>query len=225
MHSYSIDSKARRECVIIIFVISMAVSLILCRLLFGSTTFISIVKHFRDNDVVRLMEWWGAVPSLLTVSAIYGLLACIFDNVLWKYAPFRLMHKIPDLNGTWEGILESSFNGEKIPMKLTIKQTWTSISLKSEYCETSSYSYSNVAAICIKGNRGIALYFGYTNNSKKIGNCPQIHDGYNILVLENKDSLNGKYFNDRKNPNSAIKGGNLGTITLTRKHRTNAKNM
>ena len=102
-------------------------------------------------------------------------------------------------------------SNKKIDMTLVIKQTWTTISCRSSFKESSSYSES--ASLFTNDIRGPVLRFSFQNKSENLECGAQTYEGYNLLILED-DQLNGFYMNNRPNPNPDKTGGNIGNINL-----------
>lgn len=215
MHTYSINKDIRIKVSIIIFVISMILSFVL------GNVFTELLNNFRNyiknSDVaaiVTFVEWLDVTPNVFGPLFLYGCLYAFYDRIAWKWSVFSKFHKIPDLNGIWQGNLKSSFNNRRIRMKMEIEQSWSKIKFISEFPDTHSKSYSNVAAIVIDGESGMEIYFGYKNESSDLTSGMQVHYGYNILTLTSERHIHGRYFNDRQNPNANIKGGNKGGFEL-----------
>lgn len=212
MHQYSMDRKIRERIVYITVVLSAALSIALkevcADILSGLDSIIA------GSSVLADLAFKSAeiIPNVIGIPVIYWILSTVFDKWLWKTKPINLILKVPDLNGVWEGTLCSSYDGQSIPMKLEIHQTWNKIECTSYFDK--SGSTSNVAAVYSEESGGPVLYFGFHNQSKDISTGTQSYDGYNILHVR-KDKLTGEYFNNRPNPKKTVKGGNLGTIELT----------
>ena len=119
--------------------------------------------------------------------------------------------KYTNLNGHWEGSLHSATQRTNIDMKLDIKQTWSKISFISTFPK--SRSESNMANMWIERGGITKVGFGFFNRSRELQHQ---YDGYNILELDNEDHLFGRYFNNRDNENTGIRGGNVGTFELNR---------
>lgn len=216
MHSYSIDRDLRVKVAIYIFIISMVVSIFLndyCADIIKSFTL--MLENGKAGKIVKVLEWLEVNQNVLGVPFCYGILTLLYNEVAWKW--FKVLHGIPDLNGLWEGNLKSSFNDQEIPMEMKIKQTWSKISIQTEFKKTNSISSSNVASIYVDGSKGTQIFFGYINDSYDVSNKMQTHAGYNILTLLDDNKIKARYFNDRQNPDSNIKGGNKGTFEVVRR--------
>ena len=218
MHTYSIDRDLRAKVVVIIFVLSMIISLVLndfCSGIIGGL--VKYLENSRIKSVVNLLEWLEVNPNFLGIPFWYGILTVVYDKYIWKL--LIKWHQIPDLNGKWVGKLISSFGEKSIDMEMEIEQTWSKISFKSIFPQTNSLSYSNVAAIYVDGNNGTEIYFGFKNESYSVQNKMQSYNGYNVLKLFGNSKIKARYFNERENPDPNIKGGNKGIFELERIER------
>ncbi len=218
MHSYSIDRDLRVRVAVYIFIISIVISVILndyCADIIEN--FMVVLENGKAGNVLKVLEWLEVNQNILGVSFWYGILTWFYNDVAWKWKCFKALHGIPDLSGEWEGNLKSSFNDKEIPMEMKVKQTWSKISIQTDFTKTNSLSSSNVAAIYVDGSKGTQIFFGYSNDSYDISSKMQTHAGYNILTLLNDNKIKARYFNDRQNPDPKIKGGNKGTFELTKK--------
>lgn len=224
MHTYSIDktdTDLRAKVAVIIFGLSMVISLLLKEFCTDKLNeFANVLRTSDLKNVVGLVEWFEVNPNVLGIPFCYGVLTLIYRKILWQIWPFRALHGIPKLKGKWKGSLTSSYNGKSIPMKMEVKQNWNKISFKCFFQETNSISNSNVAAILVDSNKGIEICFGFTNDSYDVENKLQSYDGYNILNLVDKNHIKARYFNNRDNPNPECKGGNKGSFELERVKKT-----
>lgn len=216
MHSYSIDKKIRTHISIALFVASIAASMLLRTIL--SPYLVKITAQLSStmiNPIIEFISSSGIFPNFLEAAGIFSFLSFIFEKWIWKLPFISFFHRIPNLNGHWEGELHSSYSDEAIHMDLDIVQTWSEISFRSTFPK--STSSSNTAAIHMEDNRGISIYFGFHNDSSDIASGMQSYDGYNILTLDDNDTISARYFNNRPNPKKSVKGGNMGTFNLKRK--------
>ncbi len=218
MHSYSIDKKIRTHISIALFVASIAISMLLRSILSPYSDIITArLSSLMITPVIEFISSTGVFPNFLEAAVIFSLLSFVFERWIWKLPPVRFFHRIPDLNGHWEGELFSSYSEEAIHMDLDIVQTWSEISFRASFPK--STSSSNTAAIHMEDSRGISIYFGFHNDSTDITSGMQSYDGYNILTLDDKDTLSARYFNNRPSHRKTVKGGNMGTFNLKRKKR------
>ena len=118
MHPYSIESKERQS---VPFFLAVGAS--------------AAVVAGRGLLSTYLPDWSFAiyVPSGF---ALYGMLYVGFDRFMWTTWPLRRagICQVPDLNGTWNGVLRSSHSefGREHPATLRVHQTWSRIRLTFE---------------------------------------------------------------------------------------------
>jgi len=141
---------------------------------------------------------------VITAFSVFGVMFLLFNNFLWKS---KILHKLgivktPNLIGTWEGIIRSSYHefNEEIPACIIIKQTWTHIFIKGNFNQSKSYSIS--ANLEINGGARTILQYVYMNqnNLVKTEGTMNPHSGLTILEFTSddadKDSAEGKYYNE-----------------------------
>jgi hypothetical protein len=148
-----------------------------------------------------------AIKKLPEVVTVYLILSYIFTKWLWKLRIFRgWLVPYPNLNGTWEGMLRSTWtdpatNEIPPPIKalLVIKQSFSSISCVILTAE--SESYSTTAQINEDDDSGmLRLSYNYLNTSRvTVRGRSQIHNGAAIvkIVSAPRKALEGQYWTDR----------------------------
>ena len=96
----------------------------------------------------------------------------------------------------YDGELKSSYNErKKYKGRLTVKQTFTKISLKYKSDESSSFS---IIADIIDDHDVNQLIYTYQNDPKaNIQERSPIHHGTAILNIDNIDKIEGNYFTER----------------------------
>ena len=210
MNTYEIKGNIRQKVLLFIAVISLIVG----NFLFGASNyFFNFIEANFPAITVFLDKWdyLGMFSSQITVATTFAIANWLFNNYIWKI-PFVNKHlDVPNLNGVWEGELESSFkeNGvnKKVDMKLEIKQTWNKMTCTSVFPK--SASCSDIVCIDAQGSQGVVLKFTYTNQSENVElDLPQFV-GYNELKLCNANKLSGTYYT-RRTP------ATRGTISLVR---------
>ncbi len=112
----------------------------------------------------------------------------------------------PDLEGTWEGEIRSTWRDPKsdqqlppLPVILAIKQSFLSISCAMHAIE--SDSYSTAAQFSQDDDGTLRLSFNYTNRPKAtVRDRIAIHDGAAILriVGRRRQLLEGEYWTSRR---------------------------
>lgn len=190
MHPYTTDSTERKIVPLYIAGLSILAAWSLNRSLVGmQITF----------------PWWVDAPSII---GFYGLLYTIFDRYLWKWELLRRIGvvKVPDLNGTWNGHLASSFDKHATKQDGTIKifQSWSRISiiLETEY----SKSYSVIAGIITKNPSGVVVTYEYLNEPKPNAKLTMhTHRGTVRLTVEtDRKAFEGEYYSGRDRQNFGI---------------------
>ncbi|BAZ51678.1 hypothetical protein NIES4103_43360 [Nostoc sp. NIES-4103] len=182
MHSYATDAKDRETILLWIATLAVVATLLLNYLL----------------KVLNIeVPWWLDAPSVM---GFYGLFYQLFDDVVWalKFEPIRFSN-IPNLRGTWVGVIRSSYqNGtETRGVILYIRQTWSKISVEIE-TETSR-SKSTMAAVYTQDSSEPGLKYEYTNEpSARSPETMQPHRGIvNLVLSPDRKTLKGNYFTSR----------------------------
>lgn len=221
MHPYSInsgsDKNIRTSVAVYLFVVSIVLSIIL-HVLFADilANCVAQLEATKINCIIQFLNLVDILPNIIGVSLVYGIITWLYNKYIWKINIIQKIHGVPNLNGSWEGSLISSFNNTSIPMEMIVEQNWNSISIIAKYPNTNSSSHSNTATIKLRDSRTTILSFGFHNQSTDVSTNMQEYDGYNILTINSDNTITAKYFNDRPNPNSNIRGGNKGTFTLNK---------
>jgi len=190
MHSYATDSSERKSVPLYIGCTSVLVAWALNRVL-GAIQF--------------ALPWWIDAPSVI---GFYGLVYAIFNKYLWRWRILRTIGvvKIPDLNGTWEGYVASSFDqhATKYDATITIFQNWTQISIILE--TSNSKSSSLIAAIVTEDPNSMVLSYEYLNEPKPNSkHTMHIHRGTARLTLQSDGKmLEGEYYTGRDRQNFGI---------------------
>ena len=189
MHAYTTDSTERKFVPLYIAGASVLAAWVLNRVL-GAMQF--------------ALPWWIDAPSVI---GFYGLLYAIFDKYLWRWRIFRTIGvvKVPDLNGTWNGYVASSFDkhATKYDAILRIVQNCTRISviLETDYSKSSSL----IAAI-VTEDPGTVLSYEYLN--EPIPNAKHTMHTHRrtarLTMQSNGKALEGEYYTGRDRQNFGI---------------------
>ena len=181
MHSYTTDTEKT-----VIFSWIAIISVVASLALYSFFKYINIE-----------VPWFIDAPS---VAGFYGIFYKIFDEWFWKK-----ITKIPDLTGSWKGKVITSYDKQKkeYPAELSIKQTWSHISLV--LTTENSRSGSCLAMISTKNADGSKIHYAYENKPRHnaVSTMKQ-HDGTaSLILMKNSDKtiLEGDYYTgrDRKN--------------------------
>lgn len=147
------------------------------------------------------VPWWVEVPSVM---GFYGLFYALFDRRLWR---ITLLHRIglvqlPDLNGTWEGFVKSSFDeyATQHYARVKISQRWTQISIRLDTDGSKSHSLS--AALLTTNPNEIMLSYEYLNEPKASNSAATMHThrGTARLTIDSVNApgtLEGEYYTGR----------------------------
>lgn len=150
------------------------------------------------------LDYLKLAPTVLTIDFV---IIFIFSQWLWKI-PFLKpwLVKIPNLNGTWKGVIKSNWinpethqKPDPIPVILTINQTLFDISCVMRTAEMTSYSF--VSGFEINGEMQIKRLI-YSYNSKPnmdVRYRSPEHFGTMLFdIIENSSQkLKGEYWTER----------------------------
>jgi hypothetical protein len=164
---------------------------------------LSIIAAYGLFNLLKLIPnstlWWIDYPSIF---GFFGLFTWLFNNYLWKIDFFQKFLGVitPNLNGTWEGEIKSSYNKFKTPLhvSLHIKQTGSKILISLE--NETSISYSIHASIMHSGkSQSFELIYNFINEPKgDSGSTLNIHYGTAwFQISDDRKSLEGDYFTGR----------------------------
>lgn len=155
----------------------------------------------------KVADLWSALSIAYKTIPIALLFVGLFIKYAWKWPLFSdWLVPFPDLNGTWQGNIETTWvtpkTGEApkpIPVILTIKQSFIRISCVMRTAEMTSHSY--LADFWLDGDEQIKM-LGYNYHSKPITSVrdrSQQHDGSVVFELIGKpvNKLKGTYWTSR----------------------------
>lgn len=181
MHSYSTDSNERMTIPFYIAVISILSAWCLPRLL---------------EMLGASVPWWLDAPAAI---GFYGIYYKLFDGVFWKWFAKIGMIGTPNLNGTWNGHVLSSYDGHSTQKHATIEisQTWTKMCVV--FKNGTSRSKSITSSIITTNVEGYVLRYEYQNEPKyNSESTMQIHQGFTRLTLSrDRKNLEGEYYTGR----------------------------
>ncbi|HBE8719202.1 TPA: hypothetical protein KM432_003882 [Clostridioides difficile] len=207
MHNYSIESNIRAKVNMYITIISVCLMILISL----------ILKNFGMKLLpldITINTVWNFIFKIFKIGLIFGTVQYLFDNYIWKNKYIQKIHKIPDLNGVWNGNFVSCKvdefgNNYTGSCRMEIKQNWNKIHIISYFNE--STSYSRTATIKVNGSTGIELEFSYENKAEKtVNENMKAHNGNNILIYNETDNkLNGTYYTDGNRKTN-------GTISISR---------
>ncbi|WP_299655373.1 hypothetical protein [uncultured Jannaschia sp.] len=152
------------------------------------------------------LSWDHAKPYSFTLAVLTSLL-WLFDKHLWKAWPIKFFCKRPNLNGTWQVSLQSSYvdpeTSKVVPATkgyAAIRQTFSSISLRLMTEQADSFLI--VGSFDIQ-NDGVAYLYGAYQSDPTVhlrSNVSEIHYGsFKYKVIGGPPfELSGHYWTDRK---------------------------
>ena len=191
MHSYETEGRGK------VVVAIIAVSVLLVWLLHVGLA----ATNFEPR-------WWLSVPSF---AGCYSVLYWLFDRYLWRLGLLRRLRlfRLPDLNGTWDGVVESSYNPDAGAHRVSvvIVQHWSKIVLRFE--TEHSRSTTTTGRLRTGDLPNPELSYQYVNEPKP--NAPvtmEMHRGTATLELTDF-GLEGDYYTGRGR-------GEVGTVELRR---------
>ena len=153
-----------------------------------------VLELWNGGDLGRLgYTLFGYIGE---ATAFGFILIKVFDLWIWKWKWISKLHGVPVLANAYDGVLKSSYNErKKYKGQLTVKQTFTKISLKYKSDESSSFS---IIADIIDDHDVNRLIYTYQNDPKaNIQERSPIHHGTAILNIDNIDKIEGNYFTER----------------------------
>lgn len=199
MHEYSIDVDQKD---IVFYIAALSVTL--------ASFSTALIGYLSEN--FSFVSFMGP----LTAISIFGLIYTLFDKKIWRWKLLKRIGlvKVPDLEGEWEGIFNSSFHefNESLPAQFKIEQTWTKICIMGKFNDSKSSSYT--AAIKVNAGGGVKVLYSYQNekNTEKADEPFSDHKGYGALLLNREENkIEGSYFNNPSN------NRNHGILKLQRK--------
>lgn len=159
--------------------------------------------------VTLLNQYDITVPFYLelpSIPAVYALLFNLFDKCLWNKPVFRRLGIVmaDNLNGKWQGIINSSFDRFKkdIKAEIIIEQTATKIKICGIFDKSKSVSIHENFSRSEIDNK-MALFYFFRNEPKYDAvETMAIHEGSAKLIYdEEKDALEGYYYSGRDRNN------------------------
>lgn len=141
---------------------------------------------------------------------VIGTIVVWFANRYWRtlWKTFPILEKIifPDLNGTWQGTVSSTWVGQEgeilpIPITFTIRQSLFSIRIHSATNESPAHSTRCILEADTEAER-YRIWYSYNNHpNANVAHRSCRHEGVAWLEMDlgaDKNLLRGQYFTDRK---------------------------
>lgn len=186
MHAYATDAKDRESAPLLLAALAVAATLLL-------------------NYVLKVLKlqipWWVDAPSVM---GFYGLLYKVFDNFVWQLQLASInFSEVPNIQGTWVGIVRSSYEGgtEVRGVLMYVRQTWSKISVQLE--TEKSRSSSTMAAVNTEKFLESGLKYEYVNEPSALSvQTMQSHRGTaHLRLAPDGITLKGDYFTGRSRQN------------------------
>jgi hypothetical protein len=152
------------------------------------------------------LTWDYATPYSFTLTVLTVSL-WLFDKYLWKTWPISLFCKRPNLNGTWQVTLQSSYVDPQTSAHVpaikgfaAIRQTFSSISLRLMTDQADSFLI--VGSVDVQGD-GAAFFSGVYQSDPNIllrSKVSEIHyGGFRYRVMGSPVvAMKGHYWTDRR---------------------------
>jgi len=168
-----------------------------------STAALVVAALIQGVDLRDFVAVGRLIPIVATAD---GIAFFIFTSCLWRWALFQgWLVPFPDLNGTWEGHIQTNWIDAEgkaptpIPAILTIKQTFGRMSCVMRTPEMESHSY--LEGFCIdRAGQVRKLCYSYTSRPKAIlRDRSTPHDGTILLNIIGQpvQKLEGEYWTQR----------------------------
>ena len=171
-----------------------------------------VVAMVSGINLQNLLDFVRPIPNVVTADLF---LIGFFTKWGWRWKRLQgWLVPFPDLNGTWEGQIQTNWKDDQgktpgpIPVMLTIRQTFLHVSCVMRTAEMESHSYTE--GFCIDKERQLRqLCYSYTSKPKVgLRDRSTPHDGtilFKVLGSPVK-KLEGEYWTQRKT---------TGSVTLT----------
>lgn len=211
MHPYSIENLNEKKVLLIVFLV-LAVSIFYS--LLQKMGIIQFLETFEKNlSIISPFIKWGFISIVLTPISIFWTFYEVFNKYLWKLKLFNKIIGVPNINGNYEGCLQSNYidkeTGKQVPpirSKLEVVQKFDKIKFCLSFPDTPSSSKSNMGGLREFDGKIAEFAFSYSNTSRDLKVESTMHDGMNILRFNlETGEVEGEYFNNRGiNPNKGI---------------------
>ena len=157
---------------------------------------------------IDLSDLWILLKQIPDVAFINGVLFTLFAKWGWKYKIFQgWLVPFPDLNGTWQGTIQTTWVDPKtnktpdpIPVLLTIKQSFLSLSCVMRTAEMTSYSYAEDFRIDNEKQIKQVVYSYMSKPVVTLAERSTPHEGTIIFDILGSpvNKLSGQYWTSRK---------------------------
>lgn len=176
MEEYSIDGRGRGETYLGLAVVSIV---------------LAYLSH-RCTDLLPFrVPWYVEVPSF---AVWFGLVNLLFDRWLWRVRPFggRRWSGVPYFGGAWSGTIRAHDERGalvEIPVAMTIRQTWSAISIHGETAQ--GVTRSKMAGVRLEDDE---VRYEFETHANVLNEEGRHHVGFGVLQLRGDDALEGFYY-------------------------------
>ncbi|WP_181707167.1 hypothetical protein [Chthonobacter rhizosphaerae] len=178
----------------------------------------ALMTHLTEKHA-GFWNYLSLAATIITTGLVIAAQFLWFKLVSW--VPWLQTKTFPNLNGTWNGFMHSTYKvpgtGEAWPpilTTITIRQTLFSISVTMKSGESTSYS-SRETLEADYANKRFRVWYSYSNEPKAaVRDRSAPHNGVAFLEIDwddNQNRLVGRYYNDR---------GSSGDMNIERANRT-----
>jgi len=178
-------------------------------LLIISTFVLWIIAQIKGVD---LSDFWVLLKQIPDVAFINGIIFVLFAKWGWKLKIFQgWLVPFPDLNGTWEGVIQSTWvdpetnkSPDPIPVLLTIKQSFLKLSCVMRTSEMVSHSFTEDFKIDHEKQIKQIVYSYMSKPTVNLSERSSIHEGTIVFDIIGKpvNKLSGQYWTSRKTTGS-----------------------
>lgn len=163
-----------------------------------------LLAHISGLDLSKVKDFFGLFPKVVSIDI---LVIAVFVKWGWKLRIFRgWLVPFPNLNGSWIGFIYSGWKnpetGEeppRIPVMLTVNQSFFHVSCKMRTSEMESSSYSE--GFLIDPDRQIKnIAYSYASKPRlSLNERSTSHDGTAVfqIIEKPKQKLVGRYWTER----------------------------
>jgi hypothetical protein len=177
-----------------------------------------IIAQIKGIDLSNL---WILLKQIPDVAFVNGILFVLFVKWGWRRKIFKgWLVPFPDLNGSWQGTIQTSWVDPKtnkipvpIPVLLTIKQNFLSLSCVMRTAEMTSYSFAEDFKVDDEKQIKQIVYSYMSKPTVNLSERSAIHEGTIIFDMHGcpVNKLSGQYWTARKT---------TGLIELTFREKT-----
>lgn len=168
--------------------------------------FVTFVVHPCVEHAPDTIRNFIIFTEMFSVPFFISLVFYYINEIGWKKKIFKWLIDIPNLNGRYEGQLESSYqtNGANtiIHCAVEVKQTASNITISAYFYNSLTKEYSKsdsvIELIEKQKNGSFLLYYIYTNTPGRLHPALNIHEGTTVCIYyPDKKTLSCEYYNSR----------------------------